>query len=231
MAPPGSRISYSFGIALALIAICSIYLPHWKHYVQGVHITGAMPPYLTPWTVVFVALLSLALALLSAPLTRPSPSVVVISKVLCALVICSGVVFLLEYATGIRFPDLDTFFLLDATGRQISPYAARPTPNSAVTSLFFSSALLFYRSDSVWRKRLYQMLVAAAFVLPAIAAVRYLGSLFVARHAMESPRAGLWPPAIALYFLLGSGILGLSFRTRFQKVLETDLRGSPAQPI
>ena len=226
MASLHSRISFSFGIALALVAVCLIYILQWTRYAPGVHQPADVPPYMTPWTVVFVTLLSLALALLSAPVKRHHPGLVVLSKVLCALVICSTVVFLVEYATGIRFSDLDIFFLPDATGTRISLYAARPSPNSAATSLFFSSALLLYRTDPLWRKRLYQILLAAALVLPTIAAVRYSGAVFVARHAFELPRAGLSLPAVTLYFLLGSGMFGLSFGVRLQKTADSNFRTS-----
>jgi hypothetical protein len=217
MAPFHSRISYSFGIALALFVCCLIYIPQWKHYAPIVHQSEQVPPYLTPWAVLFVGALSLALALLSTPVKRQYPVLTVISKVFCALVLCSNVVFLLEYATGIRFPDLDIFFLPDATSAQISPYVVRPTSSCAVTSLFFSSALLVFRSDLLWRKRVYQIFLVAALLLPTIAGVRYMGELFFARHSFGAAHVELSLPAVFLYFLLGSGTLGLSFQPRLQK--------------
>jgi hypothetical protein len=140
-------------------------------------------------------------------------------------------VFLLEYATGIRFPDLDIFFLPDSAGRRISLYAARPSPDGAVTSLLFSASLLFYRADLLWRKRLYQILLATAVVLPTIAAVQYLDVLFFARHSFAPPRTGLSPAAVTLYFLLASGMLGLSFGARLQKAAKVDLPRRPLRPV
>jgi len=231
MAPLHSRISFSFGIALALLVGCLIYIPQWKHYAPIVHQSEQVPIYLTPWTVLFVTSLSLALALLSAPVQRQYPVLAVISKVVCALVLCSNVVFLLEYATGIRFPDLDIFFLPDATSGRISLYAARPSPNSAATSLFFSSALLVFRSDLLWRKRVYQILLVAALLLPTIAGVSYLGELLFARHAFGALHVGLSLPAVLLYFLLGSGTLGLSFRSRLQKAPGAEFRRNSVHPV
>jgi len=231
MASLYSRISYSFGIALALFVCCLIYIPQWKHYAPIVHQSEQFPPYLTPWTVLFVTALSLALALLSSPVKRQYPVLTVISKVLCALVLCSNVVFLLEYATGIRFPDLDIFFLPDATTGRISLYAARPSPSSAATSLFFSAALLMFRSDLLWRKRVYQILLLAALVLPTIAGVKYLGELFFARHTFGASQVGLSLPAVLLYFLLGSGTLGLSFWPRLEKAPGAEFRRGPVHPV
>jgi hypothetical protein len=230
MAPLYRRISYSFGVALALVVICLIYIPQWRHFARDVQESG-YPPTLTPWTVAFVTLLSLAMGLLASPMAQQRPTLVIVSRVLCALVICCSVVFLLEYATGIRFPDLDIFFLPDSARRRVSFYAARPSPESAATSLFFSSALLSYRTDLLWRKRLYQILLAAALVLPTIAAGRYIRALFLAGHALASLRTGLSPAAIALYFVLGSGMLRLAFGERLQKVPKADLSRKSVRPI
>jgi hypothetical protein len=231
MAHLHTRISYSFGIAVTLFVVCLTYIPQWKHYAPSVSDPEPATPYLTPWTVVFVTFLSLALALLSAPVNRHNPALVVLSKALCALVLCSSIVFLVEYATGIRFRDLDIFFLPDATGGRVSLYAARPTPHSAATSLFFSFALLLFRREPIWRKRVYQILLVVALALPTIAGVRYIGDLLVPRHALTSLRFGLSLPAIMLYFILGSGTLGLSFGARFQKAAGPQLGRTPARPV
>ena len=231
MAHLHTRISYSFAIAVTLFVVCLIYIPQWKHYAPSVHDPEPVTPYLTPWTVVFVTLLSLALALLSAPVNRHNPGLVVLSKAVCALVLCGSIVFLLEYATGIRFRDLDIFFLPDANGGRISLYAARPTPHSAATSLFFSSALLLFRREPIWRRRVYQILLVAALALPTIAGARYIGDLLLPRHALTSLRVGLSLPAITLYFLLGSGTLGLSFGARIQKAASPQLGRTPARPV
>jgi hypothetical protein len=231
MAHLHTRISYSFVIAVTLFVVCLIYIPQWKHYAPSIYDPEPVPPYLTPWTVVFVTLLSLALALISAPVNRHHPGLVVSSKALCALVLCGTIVFLLEYATGIRFRDLDLFFLTDATGGRVSLYAARPTPHSAATSLFFSSALLLFRHEPIWRKRLYQILLVAALALPTIAGVRYIGDLLVPRHALTSLRVGLSLPAITLYFLLGSGTLRLAFGAGFQRAASPQLGRTPARPV
>ncbi len=230
MATLRSRISYSFGIALLLFAACLIYFPHWKQYVT-IGYQSERIPYLTPWTTAFITLLSLALALISAPVSRQHPGLAVIPKVICALVICTAVVFLLEYATGIRFPDLDAYFLPVSTGPRVTIYAARPSPYSAATSLFLSFALALYRFDSGWRKRFFQLLVASALLLPSISAVRYMGALLVSQHSISMFRAGLSLPAVILFFLLGSGMLGLTFRARARKVTETGFRSSPVRPI
>lgn len=231
MAPIHSRISFSLGIALVLLVGCLIYFPQWKHYAPIVHQSDQVPIYLTPWTVLFVTSLSLALALLSAPVKSQYPVLAVISKVVCALVLCSNVVFLLEYATGIRFPDLDIFFLANATGDRFSLYAARPTLGSTVTSLCFSSALLVFRSDLIWRKRVHQILLVAALLLPTIAGVRYLGESFSARHTFGASHVGLALPAVLLYCLLGSGTLGLSFQSRLQQAPGAEFRSNPVHPV
>jgi hypothetical protein len=212
MRPPvQKRQSYSFAVGLALFVVCLIYVPQWEHYAPSVRQSAPTSPYLTPWTVVSVGALSLALALLAAPVRAQHPIQIILSKILTTAVFCLAAVFLLEYASGIRVPDLDIFFLPDSSGQRVNLYAARPTPYSATTCLFFASALLVFHPDSNWRKRAFQIGILAALVLPTLACTGYfLDFLFPPPHAM-SPRIGLSLPAVILYFSLGSGVLGLTF--------------------
>jgi hypothetical protein len=203
------RLSYSFTIGLALLVVCLIYLPQWRHYVPSVHHAGPTAPYLTPWTVVSVAALSLALALIAAPFRTRHPIQIIFSKALSILVICFGAVFLLEYASGIRVPDLDIFFLPDSSGQRATLYAARPTPQSAITSLLFASSLLLFHPGLSWRKRAFQIAVLAALVLPTLACGGYILEFFFPPSPTPTPRVGLSLAAVVLYFTLGSGVLGL----------------------
>src|SRR6478735_8799062 len=145
------RPSYSFIIGLALFVVCLFYIPQWRHYAPSAHQSAPLSPYLTPWTVLSVTILSLALALIAAPVRAQHPVQIVLSKALGAVVFCFAAVFLLEYACGIRVPDLDIFLLPDASGQRVTLYAARPSPHSATTSLLFASALLIFQPDSGWR--------------------------------------------------------------------------------
>ena len=144
------------------------------------------------------------------------PVQTILSKDLCALVICFAAVFLLEYACGIRVPDLDIFFLPDASGQRVTLYAARPSPHSATTSLLFASALLIFQPDSGWRTKAFQISALAALVLPTVAGVGYLVGLLSPRL----PRGlGLSLPAVVLYFMLGSGVLRLPFGSHVAKAV------------
>src|SRR6201996_2296055 len=202
------RLSYPFIIGLALFVVCLIYVPQWRHYAPSVHQAIPITPYLTPWTVVSVAALSLALVLIAAPFRTRHPIQIILSKTLSILVVCFCAVFLLEYACGIRVPDLDIFFLPDASGQRVTLYAARPSPHSATTSLLFASTLLIFQPDSGWRTRAFQICALAALVLPTVAGVGYLIGVLSSR----SPRGlGLSLPAVVLYFMLGSGVLLLPF--------------------
>jgi hypothetical protein len=160
---------------------------------------------------VSVSALSLALAFIAAPVRAQHPIQIILSKILAAFVFCFAAVFLLEYACGIRIPDLNVFFLPDSSGQRLTRYAARPTPQSATTSLFFASALLIFRPHSTWRKRAFQISVLAAFVLPTVACFSYLVEFLVPRSQDSVPTGGLSLPAVVLYFTLGSGVFGLSF--------------------
>jgi hypothetical protein len=205
------RLSYSFAIGLALFVVCLIYIPQWGHYAPSVRQSAPTSPYLTPWTVVFVSALSLALALIAAPVRAQHPIQTILSKILAMVVFCFAAVFLLEYASGIRVPDLDIFFLPDSSGQRANLYAARPTPHSATTSLLFASALLIFHPDSSWRKRAFQIGVFAALVLPTLAGSGYLVEFLFPPHHASPPRIGMSLPAVILYFSLGSGVLGLTF--------------------
>jgi hypothetical protein len=208
------RWSYSFIIGLALFTVCLAYIPQWKSYAP--HIRGSVPtsPYLTPWTVVSVSALSLALALAAAPVRSQHPTQTIVSKTLGLVVFCFAAVFLLEYVCGIRVPDLDIFFLPDVGGQRVAQYSARPTPYSATTSLLFSAALLFLNRDSTWRMRAFLFSVLAALVLPTLGGIGYLFNFSVPPLQTALPRVGLSIPAVILYFALGSGMLGLRRRPK-----------------
>jgi hypothetical protein len=211
------HLSYSFATGLALFVVCLIYVPQWRHYAPSIHQAGPTSPYLTPWTVLSVGTLSLAVALIAAPVRTHLPIQVILSKSLSALVFCFAAVFLLEYASGIRVPDLDIFFLPDLSGQRVTLYAARPTPHSATTSLLFASALLVFHRETTWRKRAFQIGVLAALILPTLSFTGYLLACFFPPSPTPVPRIGLSFPAIILYFALGSGFLGLAFSSLFLK--------------
>ena len=211
------RLSYSFATGLALFVVCLIYLPQWRHYAPSLHQAVPTTPYLTPWTVVSVSILSLALALIAAPVRTLHPTQIILSRTLAIVVLCFAAVFLLEYASGIRVPDLDIFLLPDSSGQRVTPYAARPSPQSATTSLFFASALLLFHPDSSWRKRAFQITVLGALVLPMLSCFSYTIEFLFPPSQIPSHRMGLSLPAIVLYFALGAGVLGLSFGSNVPK--------------
>ena len=206
------RWSYSFIIGLALFLVCVAYIPQWKSHAPQVHASIPTSPYLTPWTVVSVSTLSLALAFAAAPFPSQRPIQAVISKTLALLVFCFGAVFLLEYLSGIRVPDLDIFFLPDVSGQRVAQYSARPTPYSAMTSLLFSVGLLFLKRDEIWRMKVFLFSVLAALVLPTLGAIGYLFNFAFHLPHTARPRVGLSLPAVILYLVLASGMLGLRRR-------------------
>jgi hypothetical protein len=211
------RLSYSFAIGLALFVVCLIYIPQWRHFAPSVHQAVPTTPYLTPWTVLSVGILSLALALIAAPVRTKHPIQIILSRTLAIVVFCFAAVFLLEYASGIRVPDLDIFFLPDSSGQRVTLYAARPSPHSATTSLFFASALLLFHPDSSWRKRAFQIAVLGALVLPILSCFGYILEFLLPASQIPSHRTGLSFPAVVLYFALGAGVLGLSLGSKVPK--------------
>jgi hypothetical protein len=211
------RWSYPFTIGLALFLCCLIYIPQWKHYAPSAHQAAPTMPYLTPWTVISVTILGLALALIAAPVRTHHPIQTILAKTLSTVVFCFAAIFLLEYASGIRVPDLDIFFLPDASGQRFSLYSARPTPHSATTSLFFASALLVFHRETKWRRTAFRIGVLVALVLPALAAAGYIGEFLFPPAQPPALRVGLSLPAVILYFTLGSGMLGLPFDTNAPK--------------
>jgi hypothetical protein len=208
------RWSYSFIVGLALFVVCLAYIPQWKAYAPHIHGSVPTSPYLTPWTVLSVSTLSLALAFAAAPVRSLHPTQTIISKTLALLVFCLGAVFLLEYVCGIRVPDLDIFFLPDFSGQRVAQYAARPTPYSATTSLLFSAALLFLNRDAPWRMRAFLFTILAALVLPTFGGIGYLFDFAFSPPPAPLPKVGLSLPAVILYFALGSGMLGLCRRPK-----------------
>ncbi|HEX7194759.1 MAG TPA: hypothetical protein VF207_07300 [Chthoniobacterales bacterium] len=207
------RWFFSFAIGLALCFVCLAYIPQWQNYAPRVGDSIPKSPYLTPWTVIFVALLSLSLATIAFPVRSGYSIRTIVSKTLGVAVLCLATVFLLEYISGIRSPDLDLFFLPDAVGHRARLYSVRPTPHSAATSLLFSLALLFYDYRVRWRMRTFHIGSLAALILPSLAAIGYILQFFLAAETTTWLRSGLSIPAVILYFTLGSGFLGLSYRS------------------
>src|SRR5256885_249609 len=122
------RWFFSFAIGLALCIVCLAYIPQWQNYAPRVGDSIPKPPYLTPWTVIFVA-------------------------------------------------------------------------------------LLFYDYRVRWRMRVFQIGSLAALILPSLAAVGYIAQFFLAAETPAWLKSGLSIPAVILYFTLGSGFLGLSYRS------------------
>jgi hypothetical protein len=203
--------SFSFIIGLALCLVCMAYIPQWQNYAPHVEGSVQHAPYLTPWTVLSIAVLSLSLAIITFPARRVYPIQTIASKALGIVVLCFGTIFLLEYFSGIHMPDLDLFFLPDAHGHNDTFYAARPCAQSALTSLFFALALLFYDRNPRWRLRTFQIGILAALALPSFASLGYIAQFFFATRQPSWLAIGLSLPSVILYFTLGSGFLGLGF--------------------
>jgi hypothetical protein len=208
------RWSLSFAIGLAVFFLCLVYIPQWRSYAPRLDESTPHAPYLTPWTVLSVTALSLALAVTAFPARSVSPIRIIVSKTLGVVVLCFATIFLVEYISGIHMPDLDVFFLPDAISHRITLYSARPSAYSASTSLFFALALLLYHRDVRWRLRSFQVGTFIAMALPSISALGYIARFCLDTRQPSWLASGLSIPAVMLYFTLGSGFLGLCFRPR-----------------
>jgi hypothetical protein len=205
-----TRWSFSFAIGLALFLVCTAYIPQWQSYAPRIEESMPNAPYLTPWTVLSVSVLSLSLVIIAFPARAVSPIQTIISKTLGVVVLCFATIFLLEYISGIHMPDLDLFFLPGAIGHHVTLYSARPCAQSALTSLFFALAVLFYDRNPRWRLRSFQIGILAALLLPTFTALGYITRLFLATQQPSWLVIGLSIPTVILYFTLGAGFLGLS---------------------
>jgi hypothetical protein len=208
--------SFSFTIGLALCLVCLAYIPQWQNYASRAGEPGRWFPYLAPWTVLSVSILSLSLAITAIPVHPASPVQVIVSKALGVCVFCFATVFLLEYLSGIRVPDLDLFLPLNTTDHSAMLHCARPTPQSATTILLFALATLFYDHDTRWRLRMFQGGIVAALAIPGLAALGYIA------NQPSWPMNGLCIPVIILFIILGSGFFGLCCRPK-----TTARNGSP----
>lgn len=200
------RYSFSFTIGLSVCLVSLLYLSQWQNYAPRVGEPAHWLPYLAPWTLLSVSILSLSLAIAAMPVRHASPLQAIVSKTLGVCVFCFATIFLLEYLCGIRLPDLDRFFPLNPTDHRIMLHSARPTPQSATTILLFALAMLVYDQDSKWRLRMFQVGIVAALVIPGLAALGY------AVHQPSWPMNGLCVPAIILFVILGCGFFGLCGR-------------------
>jgi hypothetical protein len=212
------RYSFSFTIGLAVCLVSLLYLSQWQNYAPRVGEPAHWLPYLAPWTLLSVSILSLSLAITAIPVRHASPLQGIVSKTLGVSVFCFATVFLLEHLCGIRVPDLDRFFPLSATDHRVMLHSARPTPQSATTILLFALAMLVYDQDSKWRLRMFQVGIVAALVIPALAALGYIA------HQPSWPTNGLCLPAIILFFILGCGFFGLCDR---REQLQSTVRKPP----
>jgi hypothetical protein len=203
--------SFSFTIGLALCLVCLAYIPQWQNYAPHIEESVQHAPYLTPWTVLSISVLSLSLAIIAFPVHSVSPIQTIVSKTLGVVVLCFATIFLLEYISGIHMPDLDLFFLPDALGYHDTLYSSRPCAQSALTSLFFALALLFYDRNPRWRLRTFQIGILAALAFPSFTSLGYIARFFLATRQPSWLVIGLSVPTVILYFTLGSGFLGLCF--------------------
>ena len=185
--------------------------------LRVIHQSVPTSPYLTPWTVLSVSVLSLALTLIALRAGPESAFGSSSQRLSRSVVFCFAAVFLLEYACGIRVPDLDLFFLPDSSGQRVTLYAARPSPQSAITSLLFAVALIVYPPGRSWRKRAYQVFMLGRTGFADAGRFRYIFLACFSRHLALLHEIGLSLPAIVLYFTLGSGVLGLSFASKVPK--------------
>src|SRR5260370_987390 len=135
-------------------------------------------------------MLGIALFVLACGTNRPSASVFqAVANLFAGAVFVAAVAFLTEYITGHPIANFDQWWFQSAFTTLKDALPGRPSPQTSITLLFFSVALLVFQPSSSRRICASQPITAGRSFLPVLAGLGY--SFGVTPHsAGKSVRSG-----------------------------------------
>jgi PAS domain S-box-containing protein len=168
----------------------------WATGVQG--LTRLVPawPQMTPWTALWLAALGAAILLQSG---SPSASRVWVGRGVAAVVGFFALAVLAEYATA-RSLGVDQVWFGEAVRTLQSTWPGRPSPQTAVTTLFLAVAVGFIRVSRSGTRILWAVSVAVALAVPGITLLAYLFDAVALVRVAQSTGMAI-PTALGLLLL------------------------------
>jgi hypothetical protein len=164
---------------------------------------------MVPWAILLDLMLGIALFLLACGTNRPSASVFqAVANLFAGAVFVAAGAFLTEYITGHPIANFDLWWFQSAFTTLKDAVPGRPSPQTSITLLFFSVALLVFHPSSSRRILGSQLITAAGLFLPVLAG---LGCSFgvTPLYTGKSFLTGMALPTLCLFLLLALGLLSL----------------------
>jgi len=158
-------------VAVALVLLVTVL--DWVGWATGTEVlTRFVPawPQMTPWTALWLAALGAAILVLCC---RPLPGRVWVGRGLAAAVCVTAVVIVAEYATG-RSYGVDQLWFGDAVRELQSSWPGRPSPQTALSSLFLSAGVALPLTSRSWTRMVWAVCMITALVIPGVAVLSYL---------------------------------------------------------
>jgi len=190
--------------AAVVLAITGVVWVGWATGTPALtRISPSWPP-MTPWTVVWLAALAVAILVLSG---SARPARMWVGRGLVAVVGVMAVVVLVEYASGRAF-GVDPFWFSDAV-RSVQPsLPGRPGPQTASSTLLLSITVALNRDNRPWTRKVWAVSLAVGMVMPFVTILAYVfGAVAAVEIAIATGMALL--TAVAL-LLLGAAVVLLN---------------------
>ncbi len=189
--------------AVVVLAITAVVWLGWATGLQALtRISPSWPP-MTPWTAAWLAVLTVAILVLSG---SASPARIWVGRGLATVVGVMAVVVLVEYATGRTF-GVDPFWFPDAVGRVQPSLPGRPGPQTALSALLLSiTVVALSRASRPFTRKVWPLSLAAAMVMPYVAILGYLFGAVAAFEIAISTGMAL-TTAISLQLLGAAAVL------------------------
>ena len=190
--------------AWLVIALAGLTWTGWAIDVSILtRINPEWPP-MTPWTALWLAALAVAILLQSG---SPSPGRTRAGRGVAAVVGTMTVVVLSEYLTAHSF-GADQLWFRDSVAVLPSAWPGRPSPQTALATLFLSIAVVLPRTGRRWIGAIRTACLVASMAVAGLALVAYGFEATALVEADQSTGIAL-PTALALVFL---GAAALSLR-------------------
>jgi signal transduction histidine kinase/CheY-like chemotaxis protein len=195
--------------ATAVLAGATLLWFAWQY--KDFAIVKPLPQFraMVPWAILLDLMLGIALFLLACGTSRPSASVFqAVANLFAGAVFVAAGAFLTEYITGRPIANFDQWWFQSAFTTLKDAVPGRPSPQTSITLLFFSVALLVFHPSSSRRILASQLITAGGLFLPVLAGLGYSFGVSPL-YAGKSFLTGMALPTLCLFLLLALGLLSL----------------------
>jgi signal transduction histidine kinase/CheY-like chemotaxis protein len=211
---PGSRVQFSrlhLPLLTASIMLTAATILWFSWQYKAFAFVKPLPQFrsIAPWTILLDLMLGIALFLLGYGIGRAKESIFkIIANLFAVAVLVGAVAFITEYVLGYRLADIDQWWFQNSVIALKDAVPGRPSPQTSITFLFFSVALLMFHSSSRRRVLASQLITASGLFLPALASLGY--SFHVTPlYAGKSFLTGMALPTLFFFVVFALGFLSL----------------------